>query len=247
MVDYEEISFAIPGYKPKTIPLDRLIEYLQQITVVLGDPENIHLTKIKEGSVEPVFYMPTPVAAVVNEQALQILQGNGTKKQLDAFSKIQKMVRRDSKDLAKPAILRNQNRTILEIPAAPEEVGVLSGVQQASTIDGMLVGIYGSGEGEEASLRLQKLDGKVVSGVTAKRSLAKELLSMMWAPVRLAGNGLWGRSNSGDWSLERMHVQSFEPLSDESLVSTVQALRSKKVAWPDNAFENLLDERVQMQ
>ena len=101
------------------------------------------------------------------------------------------MVRRDASGTeysGRPALLKTAERVILEIPAAADESGLVDGLRQATTIDGQLIRIGGAGE--DAALQVQDLDGRILSGFTAKRHLAKELAQLLWEPVRLAGIGV---------------------------------------------------------
>jgi hypothetical protein len=241
MADFEELIFVIPGYTPETMPLNLLIDYLQQMSVVLGDPENLHLVEIKKGSVAPTFHVTKAVAVEARERASKVQRGDGTKKQVDAYNRIRHMVRRDSRDAGSRALLRSSERVVLEIPAAPDELGFLSGIRQASTIDGQIIRLGGAGD--DATLQVQELDGRIMSGFTAKRSLAKELAPLMWEPVRLFGTGQWCRTEEGVWQLERMQVQTYERLDDENLGVTLERLRGLKVAWPEDANERILSER----
>lgn len=241
MADFEELSFVIPGYTPDTIPLHRLIEYLQQIAAVLGDPENIHLMEVKKGSAEPVLRAPKAVAIGARDKAKRIQRGDGTRRQVDAFNRIGKMLRRDSRDAGAPALLRSQSKVVLEIPAAPEDEGSLNGIRQASSVDGQLIRVGGAGE--IASLQVQDLQGNILSRFTAKRDLAKDLAKLLWEPVRLSGIGLWERTSEGEWRLERMQVQSFERLEDEDLSLVLERMRSLPVVWPKDSLERLRDER----
>lgn len=242
MADFEELSFVIPGYTPETIPLTRLIEYLQQMSVVLGDPGNLHLIEIRHGSVEPTFHVPRTVALEAKDRASKVQRGDGTKRQVEAFQRVQRMVRRDARDAGhRVALLKSPQRVLLEIPAAPDEPEALCGIRQASSVDGQLIRVGGAGE--DAALQVQDLQGHIMSGFTARRSLAKELARLMWEPVRLHGVGIWNRSERGAWLLDRMQVQSFERLEDESLGVTLERLRSLNVLWPADAIERLRAER----
>jgi hypothetical protein len=241
MADFDELSFVIPGYSPETIPLNRLIEYLQQMAVVLGDPENLHLVAINEGSVSPVLHAPKAVALEARDRAGRVQRGDGTRKQVDAYNRIRRMVRRDARGIGKPALLRSAEKVILEIFAAPDDSGVLSGIRQATSIDGQLIRVGGAGD--DAALQVQDLQGKILSGFTAKRGIAKDLAKLLWEPVRLHGVGLWQRTSDGEWLLERMQVQSFEPLEDEDASLVLERLRSLKVQWPQDSLDRLRIER----
>lgn len=241
MADFEEISFVIPGYTPETMPLNRLIEYVQQMSLVLGEPESLHLIAVKAGSCAPTFRVPKEVALVAQDKAARVARGDGSKKQLDAFNRMRRMVRRDGAGEARPAVLRSLSRVFLEIPAAPQDSGVLSGVRQPSTVDGQLIRV--GGPSEDASMQVQDIEGRILSGFVAKRALAKELAGLLWEPVRLFGDGSWGRTADGEWVIERMLVRSYERLDEESLGVTVERLRGLKVVWPENVAAGLEAER----
>lgn len=244
MGDFEELSFVIPGYTPETMPLDRLIEYLQQMAVVLGDPTNLHLVEIRQSSVSPVLHAPKATALEARDRALRVQRGDGTKRQFDAYNRIRRMVRRDAigeKYAGRSALLKTADRVILEIPAAPEDSGIVEGLRQATTIDGQLIRVGGAGE--DAALQVQELDGRILSGFTAKRHLAKELAQLLWEPVRLMGVGIWCRDSEGAWNLARMQVQCYEKLEDEDATLTLERMRGLSVEWPEDAWERLQGER----
>src|SRR4051794_32365465 len=197
------------------MPLNRLIEYLQQMALVLGEPESLHLVGIQDGSVAPILHAPRAVALQAKDRARRVRQGEGTRKQLDAYNRIRRMLRRDAPLLDKPALLRSDKQVVLEIPAAPEDSGILAGIRQFGTFDGQLIRVGGAGE--DASLQVQDMQGKIHSDFSAKRALAKDLAKLLWEPVRLAGVGIWERTSEGEWHLDRMQVQSYERLEDEDL------------------------------
>lgn len=241
MADFEELSFVIPGYTPETIPLGRLIEYLQQMAVILGDPESLHLVGIKEGSVAPILHAPKAVALQAKERARSVSRGDGTRKQVEAYNRVRRMLRRDTPAIDRPALLRSNSQVLLEIPAAPEDVGILTGMRQATAIDGQLIRVGGAGE--DAALQLQDMQGRIHSGFTAKRTLAKELARLLWEPVRLNGIGMWQRTAEGEWHLDRMQVQSYETLEDDDHAMVVERLRGLGVKWPVDALSKLRNER----
>ena len=133
-----------------------------------------------------------------------------------------------------------EQRVILEIPAAPEDTGVLSGIRQVTTFDGVLIAIGGV---NDASIRLQSVDGRVTSGFTATRTVAKELAKLILEPVRVTGPATWARNEDGAWELERMQIQSWELLEDEPLGLILERLRSANVDWPADAGTRLHAER----
>lgn len=240
MADYEEFKFVIPAFTPETMPLDRLLEYLQQIAAVIGDASQLHLIKIEQSSTAPVFKMDTRVAYEAKDRADRFRSGQGTTNQHRAYDRLRRMVRHDTGQSGRPARLHWRSNVVIEIPPAPDETA-LSGIRQATTLDGLLVSV--GGVGDSAAIRLQSLDGTVVSKLSAERSVAKELARRIYEPVRVSGPGTWGRSEDGVWGLERMQIQSFEPLDDEPLSAVMAKLRAAKVNWPDDAEDRLMVER----
>ena len=238
MADFEELEFVIPAYTPETMPLDRLLQYLQQIGEVVGATSDMHLVRIDASSTKPVFRIPTPVAADARERIAAVRSGNGTRVQRTAFNSIRRMVRRDG---GKPASLSDRTGVILDFPPAPEEIGAISGVRQASTFDGALIRV--GGVGEFTPLQMQSLDGEVFSGFSAPRILAKEMAQRLFEPIRVAGIGNWDRSASGEWKLSKMLVQSYESLDNEALEEVFHRLRTAPVTWPHNADDVLQAER----
>lgn len=242
MADFETLKFDIPAYTPETMPLDRLIEYLQQISAVLGASQDLHLIRVENGSTRPVFKLPATVAVRARENAAEVRQGGGSVEQRKAFERVRRMVRRDTRDVGtKPARLRDGRRVLLEFPVVTGDASSPLGLTQPTSIDGALVRV--GGVGEQVTLQLQKLSGETLSGFVATKSLAKQMAPRIFEPIRLHGIGVWERSSEGVWTLARMQVQSYEPLEDESLNDVVAKLRGAPVTWPDDADERLRAER----
>lgn len=160
------------------------------MAVVLGDPENLHLVEIRKSSVAPVLHAPKATALAAKERASRIQRGDGTKRQIGAYNRIRRMVRRDARGTryeGQPALLKTPERVFLEIPAAPDDTGVIEGIRQFTTVDGSLVRV--GGVGENAALQVQELDGRVLSGFAVRREMAKELGLLLYQPIRLMGVG----------------------------------------------------------
>ena len=117
---------------------------------------------------------------------------------------------------------------MFEPTATPK--AALYGIMQASTVQGMLIRVGGSRE--SSKVLLEDGYGATISGCYANRTLAKQLASHLFEPVRLSGMGSWMRSGDGVWSLQRMQVQSFVPLEDRPLAAVLRDLQAIPVEWP---------------
>ena len=238
MEDFEELEFVIPAYTPETMPLDRLLQYLQQIGDVVSVPKEMHLVRIDQSSTKPVFKMPTPMAIQARERAAAVRSGSGTQVQRAAYNRIRQMVKKDG---GTPASLKDRTGIILDFPPTIEEIGAISGVRQASSFDGSLLRV--GDVGDFTPILMQDLAGDVFSGFTAPKDLAKTMAKLLFEPIRVTGIGSWDRSPTGEWKLGKMLIQAYEALSDESLDQVFQKLRGVPVTWPANADEVLRAER----
>ncbi|HUB46781.1 MAG TPA: hypothetical protein VMB73_17520 [Acetobacteraceae bacterium] len=237
MEDFGELDFVIPAYTPETMPLDRLLQYLQEIAEVVGVPHDMHLVRIEQSSTKPVFKMPLPMANEARERAARVQRGEGTMRQRRAYHRIRQMVRRDG---GKPAILRDRSGIILDFP--PEvEVGPITGVRQATTFDGVLLRVGGAGD--YTPILMQDLGGDVHAGFSASRGLAKQMAPLIFDPIRVNGIGSWDRNQAGEWKLVKMLIQSYDPLDNESLPDVLNRLRAAPVVWPENADAIMRAER----
>jgi hypothetical protein len=238
MADFEELELVIPAYTPETMPLDRLLQYLQQIGEVIGEPQEMHLVRIESSSTKPVFKVPIPLAMLVRERAAAVRSGSGTQVQRAAYNRIRQMVRKDG---GKPASLKDRTGIILDFPPTLEEAETISGVRQASSFDGSLLRV--GGVGEYTPILMQDLSGNIFAGFSAPKILAKAMAKLLFEPIRVSGIGSWDRSPAGEWKLSKMLIQVYEPLSDETLDEVFQKLRAAPVSWPANADEILRAER----
>lgn len=235
MADFERFEFTVPGYTPKTMPLDRLIEYLSQLMVILGQPSDLHLVDIKESSTRPIILARRDVARKVRTRAREVWSGGGPARAQDAYRRVRRMVAEDG---GKPAVLAFRQEKILEFEGdALAEDQVVPSVRQPTTISGELVRVGGTSE--YAQLLVEDFSGNVIAGCTVDKSHAAELGALIYKPVRLHGIGSWSRSERGAWELTRLHVQTFEALKDEPLDGVIdEALAT--LDWPEDLHEQLL-------
>jgi len=239
MADFERFEFTVPGYTPETMPLDRLIEYLNQLMVILGNPSDLHLVDIKRSSTKPVLVMPHHAAVKAKQRARETWEGGGSVRARQAYQRIRRMV---SDDGGKPAILTTRQATILEFPSvdlgADQEI---SSVRQSSSISGELIRVGGDGEFDQVLLK--DLSGEVVSGCFATKEVAKQLAKCLHEQVRLSGIASWHRDRQGVWQIARMKVQTFETLDASTISEALKEIQGAITDWPNGLTSTLLDMR----
>lgn len=239
MADFERFEFTVPGYTPETMPLDRLIEYLNQLIVILGNPSDLHLVDIKKSSTKPVLVMPHHAAVKARQRARETWEGGGSVRQRTAYQRIRRMVADDG---GKPAILATREATILEFPSvdlgADQEISTL---RQASSVSGELLRVGGDGEFDQ--ILLKDFSGEIISGCFASKDVAKSLAKLLHDQVRLSGVASWHRDRVGKWHISRMKVQSFERLENDSLTDALNDAQTAVNNWPDDLTDTLLQMR----
>lgn len=234
MSDLQEFSMEIPAFTPETMPFNRLLAYLEQAAILLGEPSDLHLVDIREGSTCPVFALRKDVAKRAIERVSEVRRGGGSTRRRAAYRKINHMVSEDGG----PAFLRVENEEpILTFQGEPDSVNAVKGVRQATKVDGILARIGGTGK--YSQLLIQDWDGETIAGCSTTRTLAKELAAYLYEPIRLNGIGTWERSEEGVWTLDHMQVQSYSPLDDKGHMEIVRELQAVNVSWPHDTIEKL--------
>lgn len=236
MADLERFKFTVPGYTPETMPLDRLMEYLNHLSIVLGNPGDLHLVGMEKGSTRPILAMRHDVAAKARHHARQVAEGGGSARRRAAFNAVRRMVAEDG---GKPAVLKApRGAIILRFPGI--ELGedqIINTLRQPTSVEGQLVRL--GGIGENAQLLIQELNGSVIAGCSAPRAVTQAMGHLIYHWVRVNGIGSWRRTEKGKWEIVRLHVQTFEPLDESDLEEVVAKLQAVNVKWPDDTLEQL--------
>lgn len=239
MADFEQFEFVIPGYTPDTMPLDRLIEYLSQLTIILGNPSDLHLVDIKKSSTKPVLIMPHHAAVKARHRARETWEGGGSIKQRSAYQRLRRMVTDDG---GKSAVLKTRQATILEFPSVDlGEDQEIASMRQATSVSGELIRVGGDGEFDQ--ILLKEMSGEIVTGCFATKEIAKQLAKCLHDHVRLSGIASWHRDRRGQWLISRMKVLSFETLETDDLGDALAEAQAAATDWPDDVADRLLEMR----
>ena len=236
MADLERFKFTVPGYSPETMPLSRLMDYLNHLSIVLGSPGDLHLVGIERGSTRPVLAMRHDIAKRARDNARAVAEGGGSATRREAFNSIRRMVAEDGGPAA--VLKAPKGAVILKFPsAAIGEDQVVNSLRQHTSIEGTLVRI--GGIGNNAQLLIQEMDGNVIAGSAASRPLAQEMARLIYHAIRVNGDATWHRTEEGNWKITRLLVQSYSALDERELEDVVAELRAVKVKWPEDSLEQL--------
>lgn len=229
-----EFRFEIKAYSPETMPIDRLLQYLSELAVVLGDNKAVHLLRVEHGSTVPVLRVEREAVVGVRERVRAVNAGAGPSRARDAAARLNKYLREDNAR----AVLREWRRgpRLLEFPGIDESENQYPSVKQAGTISGILLRVGGAGEKVPVLL---ESDGEQLAGCHTNRETAMALGHHLYKPLRLIGFGYWHRDAEGEWHLNHFRIEGFEPLEDTGLSESLAELRRVAGDWDRGAYDDL--------
>lgn len=231
-------DFRIDAWKPETLPMARLAEYLTKLAVLFGNKEHVHFSKVRKGSVIPEIYVDEHAVPKVNARLKLV----GTPDAPDdiglANREINRMLRNDN---AIATLRFKGGAKIVEFPGRKTPLAEEAIVHQFGELDGVVIRI--GGKDKSVPLHLQGENG-VYYTCNTTREIARQLAPYLFGQtLRVAGRGKWRRTQEGVWELEDFDVKSFDILDDAKLEDVLQDMR----AVQDSDWNSLDDPQSKLQ
>lgn len=230
-------ALKIRGCNPANLSMDKFAEYVREFSILLGNDSGIRFAGLVKGSAVLRAYVSGQA-----EQAVQVrlLQAK-TLPESPAADQAQKVGRILGRDGFRAELLDRENNKVLEFntAVAANEAMKEVVVQDSGTIDGVVVGIEGADD--TVHVRLRDMDGLEARVIFRDLAQAREMAHRFrGAPVRVHVHGTWKRSPDGVWATNKVYVDHFEDLDEESALEIFEKLRSiPGNGWSD--IENPLD------
>ena len=218
-----EYVFSIDVFRPDTMPMDRLAQYLAALAKMFGHSEHTHFIGITKGSAELHTAIDPIDAPKVETRLNGVRLGEGPKEALAGKQALEDLLANDnavgtlteaeSKRVVVPFVGRNRLKPLAFPP-----------FREDTSIDGQLVSIGGRDNTAHAILQ----DGDVYhAGVTMPRELARDLGRLLYGPpLRMHGNGRFERQSDGVWKMTDFRVDRVEVLDGRSLHEVLNAVRA---------------------
>lgn len=218
----DEYHFKIDGpYKPATIPMGRLAEYMAALAGLLGEQPSVHFEEVKEGSAILIAKIDPPAVPKVESRVRDVRLGDGPQDARRAFRALDDLLAADNAT----GQLTGGEDNVIQFPGVTRPKPLKYGpFKQEGVVEGRIVRIGGTDD----SIHVHLKDGAVVlSAIETNPDLAKELGRYLFDNVvRLHGTGTWVRTEGGAWELKRFKASRFEVLEDKPLQDVVGALRA---------------------
>jgi hypothetical protein len=209
-----EFIFKIDAFRPETLPMKRLAEYMLDLARLLGETERVHFRAVKKGSTALVQHVE-PEALPKVRQRVRDANGPDSPPELARLrEKINDMLASDNA----VGLLseKGSSRVVLKFPGRLSVGTVIGPVVEEGALQGTLVRI--GGEDQSAHAHVQ--DGDQTYICEMPRELAKRLSPYLYGqPVRVYGRGRWRRERRGEWVLIDFKARDFEPLETDSLAN----------------------------
>ena len=215
-------SFTINGgYTPKTIPMERLAEYMTGLARMMGEEAYVHFDSVVEGSVALKARVDEPAQPKVRERVQAVRSGSAPVEIRKHFEALDEMLRRDNAF----ATLAGGEGVVVPFPGRNRpEPAVFGPFRQRGTIDGEVYRIGGKDSTKHVNIRSSRGD---LSVLWATEAVARRLLPHCWTGIlRFSGEGSWIRHGDGRWELKTFRIDDFELLDDASLLEVVARLRA---------------------
>lgn len=220
----DELRLKIDAFRPDTIPMARLAEYMAALADLLGNEKSVHFVRLDPGSIELVHRVDLEDKPKVHARLEALHRGDGAADAIKAFRCLDNMLANDN---AIGALTADHDAVIIQFPGktrpTPTDYGAFN---QQGSFDGIPVKIGGLADMVPIHLQETGPLGQVHNGL-ATREIARAIAAHLFeTPIRVHGNGRWRRETSGAWTLTRFHISDFEVLDDAPLDAVVARLRA---------------------
>jgi hypothetical protein len=234
------LEFSIDIFKPETIPMSRLAEYMGELASLYGSELSVHFKELRSGSAVLKAVVEESAAEAV-ELRLRLVHDVAAPDDLKkAYQNLNGMLKVDR---AVGEIKHPHGAVILKFPGRDTPVQKTYRVKEAGVLDGVLIRI--GGKDNTVPVWLKDLDGtihKCEANSEMARELIKEYLS---SPIRVTGQGDWLRGEDGAWSLEKFKITGWEQLDEKPIADIVNAARNTKGnGW--NELDDPIKEHIQI-
>ncbi|USX21178.1 MFS transporter [Oxalobacteraceae bacterium OTU3REALA1] len=234
------LEFRIDIFKPETIPMSRLAEYMSELASLYGSELSVHFKELRSGSAILKAVVEESAAEAVESRLRLVHHSNAPDDLKKAYQNLNGMLKADK---AVGEINLPHGAVILKFPGRDTPVQKTYRVKEAGILDGVVIRI--GGKDNTVPVWLKDLDGtihKCEANSEMARELIKEYLSK---PVRVTGQGDWLRGDDGAWTLEKFKITGWEQLDDKPIADIVNAARNTKGnGW--NELDDPIREHIQI-
>ncbi|MDP2031177.1 MAG: hypothetical protein Q8K12_16195 [Thiobacillus sp.] len=214
-------DFRIDAWKPDTLPMSRLADYLGKLAVLFGNKEHVHFMKVRKGSAIPEILVDGPAAPKVSARLKLASSADAPEDLIRASRDINRMLRDDN---ATGTLRLKGGVKIIDFPGKKTPLAEEAVVFEFGELDGVVIKV--GGKDETVPVLLEGEDGVFYPCNTDRETARKLAPYIFGGAVRIAGRGKWRRTEERIWELEKFDIKTFEPLDETPLVDVITAMRA---------------------
>lgn len=213
-------DFRIDAWKPETLPMARLAEYLAKLSTMFGHKEHVHFLKVRKGSAIPEIAVDYEAAPKV-EARLRLVGTTDAPQELErANQEVNRMLRVDN---ASATLKIKHGENVLVFPGKKTPLAEEVVVHEQGDLDGVVIRVGGKDDSVPVWI---EGESKVIYKCWANRDMARQLAAYLFdRPVRVTGSGEWCRTPERRWELVDFKIKSFEILDVSPLEKVINDLR----------------------
>lgn len=222
MNDLIHYDFRIDVWKPDTLPMARLAEYLAKLSAMFGHKEHVHFLKVRKGSAIPEIAVEYEVGSKVEARLRLVGTPDAPPESERANKEINRMLREDN---ASATLKIKHGANVLIFPGKKTPLAEEMIIHEQGDLDGIVIRIGGK---DDTVPVLIENDGKFYPCQTS-RDMARQLATYLFGqPVRVTGNGQWCRTPECKWELVDFKIKNFETLDNTPLQEVINDLQQIK-------------------
>lgn len=213
-------DFRIDAWKPETLPMARLAEYLAKLSTIFGHKEHVHFLKVRKGSAIPEIAVEHE-AGIKVEARLRLVGTPDAPPELEKANKeVNRMLREDN---ASATLKIKHGANILTFPGKKTPLAEEVVIHEQGDLEGVVIRV--GGKDDSVPVWIEGED-KVIYKCWTNRDVARQLAAYLFdCPVRVTGSGQWCRTPERKWELEDFKIKSFEIIDNTPLLEIINELR----------------------
>lgn len=239
-MDSKNITFKIDIFKPETLPMARLAEYLNQLSLLYGNKDKVHFKSVESGSALLKANIENEAYPKVMARIDLIGHSNEIKEVSKAYEQINELLKQDN---ATGEI--KIGGKVIPFPGKNKISEECITIEQFTEIDGVVIKI--GGKDNSIPVTILDKEGKTyncqIYGVSRAKDLSKYFHGQT---LRIGGEAKLIRHPIDGWSIHSLIIENFEPIEDNSLNSIFEDMKmTEGMGWlsEDSPIETWLNIR----
>jgi hypothetical protein len=230
-------DFRIDAWRPETLPMARLAEYLVELSKMFGHKEHVHFLQVRKGSAIPEITVDYVTAPKVEARLRLVGTPDAPDDLVRANHDLNYMLREDN---ASATLKFKRGGVIINFPGKKTPLAEEVVVHEQGDLDGIVIRVGGKDDSVPVWI---EGEGKIIHKCQTNRDIARQLaLHLYEKSVRVVGNGQWCRNQERKWELKKFEIKSFEILDDAPLDEVINKLRNIE----GNAWNEMDDPQAEL-